>query len=84
MVMSKCTSIVLALLVVHGRPAAQPTEIFRVQRSLSKSQTVFFVRSVRFDEKDQLYHVRDFFENGQIQMDATYSSLNKQIKEDYQ
>jgi pimeloyl-ACP methyl ester carboxylesterase len=84
MVMSKCISIVLALLVIHGRSATQPTETFRVQRNLSKSKAIVFVRNVRFDEKDQLYHVRDFFENGQIQMDATYSSLNKQIKEDYQ
>ncbi len=75
---------VLALLVMHGRSAAQPTETFRVQRSLSTSKAIVFVRNVRFDEKDRLYHVRDFFENGQIQMDATYSSLSKQIKEDYQ
>jgi hypothetical protein len=69
---------------MHGRSAAQPTETFLVQRSLSKSKTIVFVGNVRFDEKDQLYHVQDFFENGQIQMDATYGSLNKQIKEDYQ
>ena len=84
MAMSKCTSIVLALLIIHGRSAAQPAETFRVQRSLSKSNAIFFVRNVRFDEQDRLFHVRDFFENGQIQMDATYSSLNKLIKEDYQ
>jgi hypothetical protein len=82
MVMSKCISMVLALLVVHGRSATQPTETFRVQRNLSESKAIVFVRNVRFAEKQQLYHVRDFSENGQIQMDATYSSLNKQIKED--
>lgn len=63
---------------------AQPTEILRVQRSLSNSKTIVYVRHVRFDEKDRLYHVQDFYENGQIQMDATYSALNKQVKEDYQ
>jgi len=63
---------------------SQPTEILRVQRDLSKSKTIVYVRHVRFDEKDRLYHVQDFFENGQIQMDATYSALNKHIKEDYQ
>jgi predicted esterase len=82
--MSKCIPMVLALLVFHGGSAAQPAETFQVQRSLSASKSIVFIRSVRFDEKDRLYHVQDFFENGQIQMDATYSSLDKRIKEDYQ
>jgi len=81
--MSKFTSILLAFLLIHGR-SAQPIETFRVERSLSKSKTIVFVRNVRFDEKDQLYHVQDFYETGQIQMDAAYSSFNKYIKEDYQ
>jgi hypothetical protein len=42
------------------------------------------VRHVRFDAKDLLYHVQGFFESWQIQMDATYGALNKQVKEDYQ
>lgn len=62
----------------------QPAEVLCVQRSLSKSKTIVYVRHIRFDEKDQLYHVQDFFESGQIQMDATYSALNKLVKEDYQ
>jgi pimeloyl-ACP methyl ester carboxylesterase len=69
---------------MYGNSAAQPTEILRVQRSLSSSRTIVYVRHVRFDEKNQLYHVQDFFETGQIQMDATYSALNKQVKEEYQ
>jgi pimeloyl-ACP methyl ester carboxylesterase len=84
MVISKSTSILLAFLLIHGCEAPRPAETFLVRRTLSHSKTIAFVRNVRFDEKDRLYHVQDFFENGQIQMDAAYSSLNKNIKEDYQ
>jgi pimeloyl-ACP methyl ester carboxylesterase len=84
MVMNKCTLILLTLLVFHGRSTAPQTDTFLVQRSLSASKAIAYVRNVRFDEKDRLYHVRDFFENGQIQMEATYSSIDKQVKEDYQ
>ena len=69
--MSKYSSIVLALLLVHVGSAAQSTETFQVQRSLSQSKTMVYVRHVRFDKEHHLYHVQDFFENGQIQMDAT-------------
>jgi pimeloyl-ACP methyl ester carboxylesterase len=82
--MSKCTSILPAILLLTGIATAQPTGTFRVQRALSESKTIVFARNVRFDEKDRLYHVQDFFENGQIQMDAAYSSFDKNIKEDYQ
>jgi hypothetical protein len=46
--------------------------------------TVTYKRIVKFDENTKLYHVRDYFENGQIQMDATYSDLDRFIKEDVQ
>jgi len=62
----------------------QPTELLRVERAISNSKTIVYVRHVRFDEEDRLYHVRDFFENGQIQMDAAYSALDRRIKEDFQ
>ncbi len=83
-VMSKCSLIMLAVLVIQGESAIPQTETFLVQRSVSTSKTIVYVRNIRFEEKDRLYHVQDFFENGQIQMDATYSSIDKQIKEDYQ
>jgi hypothetical protein len=62
----------LTSLAATQAPVAQPTETLRVQRSLSKSKTSVYVRQVRFDDRDRLYHVQDFFESGQIQMDATY------------
>lgn len=80
----KCTFMVLALLLLYGNSTAQSVEIIRLQHSLSRSKTIVYVRHVRFDGKDRLYHVQDFFENGRIQMDATYSALDKHIKEEYQ
>jgi hypothetical protein len=76
-VMGKYTSIVSALLVMYDRPAALATGTFQVQRGLSESMAIIFVRSVRFDKRDHLYHARDFFENGQIQMDVTCNTRNR-------
>jgi pimeloyl-ACP methyl ester carboxylesterase len=76
--------VALAILLVVSGAAAQSIEELQVQRNLSQSKTIVYSRHVRFDPKDGLYHVQDFFTNGQIQMDATYSALNKSIKEDYQ
>jgi pimeloyl-ACP methyl ester carboxylesterase len=46
--------------------------------------TITYKRIVEFDENTKLYHVRDYYKNGQIQMDATYSALDKFFKEEYQ
>lgn len=42
-----------------------------------------YKRIVRFDDDNRLYHVEDYFDNGQIQMKGTYSSFDKTIKENY-
>ena len=46
--------------------------------------TITYKRIVEFNNNTKLYHVRDYFENGQIQMDATYSALDKNFKEKVQ
>ena len=49
-----------------------------------KRDTITYKRIIEFDENTKLYHVRDYYKNGQIQMDATYSALDKFFKEEYQ
>ena len=46
--------------------------------------TIIYKRIVEFDKNTKLYHVRDYYKNGQLQMDATYSALDKFFKEEYQ
>jgi antitoxin component YwqK of YwqJK toxin-antitoxin module len=50
----------------------------------SKGDTMIFKRMIDFDKNKNLYLVRDFYENGQIQMKASYSSINLYFKEEYQ
>lgn len=61
---------------------SQETLYLHIARS--KGDTVVYKREVSFDSKTRLYHVRDVFESGQVEMEATYSALDKSIKEDYQ
>jgi predicted esterase len=77
-------AVAFAFLLVHRGAAAQSIETLQVQRNDSQSKTIVYNRHVWFDSRDRLFHVQDFFTNNQIQMDATYSALNKLIKEDYQ
>jgi len=50
---------------------------------ISKNDTIIYKRIIRFDKHKNLYHVRDYFENGQIQMQGTYSSFDRDMKENY-
>jgi len=63
---------------------SQNSDTVFLKNALSRSDTVRFKRIVSFSSKSKLYYVTDFFESGQIQMKAAYSSLDKFIKEDYQ
>jgi hypothetical protein len=60
---------------------AQNIDTFYLKYGVSKNDTVIYKRIIQFDKKSKLFHVRDYFENGQIQMDAFYSSFDKKIKE---
>ena len=77
---------ILAILVLlsPGFTDAQVLETFLLKYAVSKYDTIVYKRIIQFDKKENLYYVRDFFENGQIQMDAHYSSFDKTIKEEYQ
>ena len=75
---------VLSILFCLGRVQAQETETYVLQQAVSNRQTIVYKRVIRFDDRKHRFHVRDYYENGQIQMDAFYSSFDKRVKEDYQ
>lgn len=72
------------LLIFPGFLQAQQPEIFLLNQALSKYDTIIYKRIIRFDSLESLYHVQDYFENGQIQMEASYRSFDKHVKEEYQ
>ena len=80
----KRTVAVLSMLLCLGRVQAQEPETYVLRQAVSNRDTIVYTRVIRFDDRKHLFHVRDYFENGQIQMDAFYTSFDKRVKEDYQ
>jgi pimeloyl-ACP methyl ester carboxylesterase len=75
----------LIWLPLHGAGlTAQESETFILRHALSKKETVVYKRVIRFIKRRNLYQVKDYFESGQIQMAAFYSSFDKNIKEGIQ
>lgn len=64
-----------------GLLQAQEMDTFILKYGVSKQDTILYKRIIEFDKNSKIHHVRDFFENGQIQMDAFYSSFDRKIKE---
>ena len=62
---------------------AQQIDTFLLYHPISKYDTLVYKRIVQFDPDDGLYHVRDYYENGQLQMQGTYSAMQKDVKENY-
>lgn len=60
---------------------AQDIDTFYLKYGASKNDTIIYKRIIEIDKNSKIYHVKDYFENGQIQMDAFYSSFDKKIKE---
>ncbi|MFC2097016.1 prolyl oligopeptidase family serine peptidase [Bacteroidota bacterium] len=79
----KKLSVIILLILFSGLLKAQEADTFFLHHALSKYDTIIYKRIIQFDKNKNLYNVRDYFENGQIQMQGTYSSLNKNIKENY-
>ena len=73
----------LILFFFLGTLKTQEIEIFYLHQPISKYDTIIYKRIIQFDKNDSLYHVEDYFENGQIQMKGTYSSFDKTVKENY-
>jgi pimeloyl-ACP methyl ester carboxylesterase len=78
------TAVVLAMLLGLAQARAQETGTYILRQAVSSRETVAYKRVIRFDDTTRLFHVRDFTENGQVQMDAFYSSFDKRVKEDFQ
>jgi pimeloyl-ACP methyl ester carboxylesterase len=75
-------TVVTVLMIFNlGLIQAQDIDTFLLRYGASKYDTINYKRIIEFDKISKLYHVRDYFENGQIQMDAFYSSFDKKIKE---
>ncbi len=76
------TAAALAILCCLGRAQAQDTETYVLRHTVSNRETIVYTRVIEFDRQKGLFHVRDYFENGRLQMDAFYTSFDKQVKED--
>jgi antitoxin component YwqK of YwqJK toxin-antitoxin module len=78
----KNTALILSLFICLGAIKAQEADTFYLSTSVSSNDTIVFKRIIQFDNNEGLYHVRDYYPNGQIQMEGTYSSFDKNIKEE--
>jgi len=80
----KQTATILLMIFFLGQLKAQEIDTFILHYPVSNRDTIVYKRVIQFDKKKNLYHVKDYFENGQVQMEASYSSFDKRIKEEYQ
>lgn len=78
------TFTILVLLVSLATSKAQQADTFMLHDVVSKFVTNVYKRVVWLDKHDRLYHVSDYFEDGRIQMEATYRKFDKNVKEEYQ
>ena len=74
--------LIFSLCLSLGVVNAQESDTFYIPVQISKNETVNYRRIIQFNENDSLYHVQDYYPNGQIQMEGTYSSFDKRIKEE--
>jgi len=63
---------------------AQTIDTFLLRYPISKYDTIVYKRIIEKSDKNNLIHVQDYYPNGQIQMDATYSNFDKNVKEELQ
>ena len=77
----KQTTTVILMIFNLLRMHAQETDTFILKYGVSKYDTIIYKRIIDFEKDSKLYHVKDYFENGQIQMDAYYRTFDKNIKE---
>jgi len=80
----KRTAAALSVLFCLGLSQAQDTETYVLHQAVSNRETIVYRRVIRFDSQTRLFHVQDYYEDGQVQMDAFYTSFDKRVKEEYQ
>lgn len=78
--MKKFVSLII-LILIFCELKAQQAEIFYLDYPISYKDTIVYKRIIEFNERDSLYHVKDYYPNDSIQMEGTYSSFDKTIKE---
>ena len=57
---------IILLLLLSVSAYAQETDTVMLRQAVSKSDTITYIRTIRFDTRDSLYRVQDFFTSGQI------------------
>lgn len=72
---------ILSLILISGSIRSQDIDTFFLKYAVSKYDTIIYKRIIQFDEISRLYNVRDYYENGQIQMQASYSAFDRNMKE---
>jgi len=77
----KKIAFIILLFVCHGAINAQEPDTFYLHYPRSYQDTIIYKRIINFDKKDSLTHVLDYYPNGAIQMEGSYSSFDKTIKE---
>ncbi|MEN8188120.1 MAG: alpha/beta hydrolase-fold protein [Bacteroidota bacterium] len=71
--------IFLSILISSITINAQEIETYYLNYAKSYKDTIIYKRVISFDKG--LYHVKDYYSNGQIQLEGTYSAFDKTIKE---
>lgn len=72
---------VFVLILTAGLIQAQDIDTFLLHYPRSINDTILYQRIIRYDKEHRIYHVRDYYPGGKIQMEADYSSFDKTIKE---
>jgi pimeloyl-ACP methyl ester carboxylesterase len=80
----KHRTIFTLLIISWGLVNAQEVDTFKLHYAISKGDTTIYTRIIDRNTKNNIFFVRDIYDNGQVQMEAFYSSFNKEIKEEYQ
>lgn len=80
--MKKESALIILFFIFYGALKAQQLDTFYLPYPISYQDTIIYKRIIEFDKTDFTYHVRDYYPNGQIQMEGTYSSFDKRIKEE--
>lgn len=77
-------ALAISMIFNFGVLMAQEIDTFTLHYPAAKNKTIIYKRVIEYDTFKRLYHVKDYFENGQVQMDAFYSTFDKHVKEEYQ
>ena len=60
--------LILSLFIGLGAIKAQEVDTFYLHIPISQNDTIIYKRIIQCDKHEHLYHVKDYFENAQIQI----------------